>query len=131
MRNLDVRFVSIGVVVWLVFLIFIRVLGTNVFTIGNPLLPILYVLAIPMILVTIYVISAITRVPIQDMPMPMFVMTFTALLLDGLAVGFTGAYGDSHEQIRAGAALLLWGAGLGLVCTLLLAGRARSSERQK
>lgn len=121
MYKFDGRFVVIGVVIWLAFLILIRVLGTTVFTVGNPLLPVIFVLAIPMIIVTIYLISGITGVSVRDMPMPVFVMTFTALLLDGLAVGFTGLYGDTHEQIRASAAFLLWGGGLGMVCSLILA----------
>ncbi|MDX2137348.1 MAG: hypothetical protein SF123_04580 [Chloroflexota bacterium] len=131
MRQLDLRFVPIGIAVWLAFLILIRLIGPTVFTIGSPLLPIFYVLAIPITIVTIYLLSAVTRVPIQDMPMPVFVMTFTALLLDGIAVGFTSMYGETHDQIRAGAGFLLWGGGMGLVCTLLLAERARAAQRQK
>lgn len=121
MYKLDGRFVLIGVLVWLSFLILIRVLGTTVFTIGNPLLPVIFVAAIPMIIVTIYLVSNMTGVAVRDMPMPVFVMTFTALLLDGLAVGFTELYGDTHEQVRASAAFLLWGGGLGMVCSLFLA----------
>lgn len=124
MNKIDLRFVGIGVLVWLGFLIFIRVVGTAVFTIGNPLLPVMFVGAIPMILVTVYLLSAITGVAVRDMPMPVFIMTFTALLLDGLSVGFTELYGDTHEQIRASAAFLLWGGGLGLLISLLLANRS-------
>lgn len=130
MYKLEARFIAIGVVVWLAFLVFIRWVGTTAFVVGNPLLPLMFVLAIPLILVTIYLLSAITRVPIKEMPMPVFVMTFTALLLDGLAVGFTGLYGQTAEQIQAGAAFLLWGAGWGLVCSLWLAMRAQSREPQ-
>lgn len=128
MYKIDKRFIFIGFIVWLSFLVLIRILGTTVFTIGSSLLPIIFVAAIPMIVVTIYVISAITGVAVQDMPMPVFVMTFTALLLDGLAVGFTELYGDTHEQIRASAAFLLWGGGLGMVCSLFLSNRKRTNE---
>jgi hypothetical protein len=123
MYKFDGRFVLIGVVIWLAFLILVRVLGTTVFTIGNPFLPVIFVVAIPMIIVTIYLVSGMTGVSVRDMPMPVFVMTFTALMLDGLAVGFTELYGDTHEQIRASAAFLLWGGGLGMVCSLILANR--------
>lgn len=121
MNKIEIRFVGLGVVVWLAFLILIRLLGTAVFTIGNPLLPVIFIAALPMILVTIYVVSAITGVALRDMPIPVFVMTFVALLLDGLSVGFTGLYGETHEQVRASSAFLLWGGGLGMVVSLLLA----------
>ena len=128
MHTIELRFVGLGVAAWLGFLIFIRLVGTAAFTIGNPLLPVLFVAAIPTLIGVIYALSYVTGVAIRDMPIPVMVMTFTALILDGLAIGFTDFYGDSHEQIRASAAFLLWGAGWGMLISMLLAARADSAD---
>lgn len=128
MTKTNIKFVGIGFVLWLMFLILIRLIGATVFSTGNPLLPVMFLAAIPLVLVTIVLLGKITAVSMRDMPMPAFVMTLTALLLDGLAVGFTDLYGTSSDQVRASAAFLLWGAGMGLLCSLLLANRGRTTK---
>lgn len=119
-------FVGIGVVVWFAFLIAIRVIGSSVFSTGNPVLLLFYVAALPLTAVTIISISLITRVPSNEMVMPTFIMTTVALLMDGLAVNFTDFYGPSDDQVRASAAFLLWGAGAGLLASLWLAHRPKT-----
>jgi hypothetical protein len=49
------------------------------------------------------------------------IMTATALLLDGVALNFfRGLYGNDPVIVMAGAALILWGAGVGLVLAILM-----------
>jgi hypothetical protein len=48
-------------------------------------------------------------------------MTATATLLDGLAlIYFPALYGTNEAVILRGAALILWGAGVGLVLGLVM-----------
>ncbi|MEO0563568.1 MAG: hypothetical protein AAF125_15780 [Chloroflexota bacterium] len=118
------RYVVIGVIGWAFFVGFIRLLGPAVFSIGSPWLPVMYVVAIPLVFVSTYPIQAAAGTSMRDIVFPVFVITFTAIILDGLAVGFTGIYGATDDQVRASAGILLWGGGWGMVSALILARRA-------
>jgi hypothetical protein len=49
------------------------------------------------------------------------VITATALLLDGLAFNFfRSLYGSDLSTVIAGSALILWGAGIGLVLGIVM-----------
>lgn len=122
-RGYYLTFIGLGVFFWLAFLIVIRLVGATVFTTGNPLLLGLFVLSIPLVWVIILAVARVTRTPIHEMLVPIVIIDFTALLLDGLAVGFTDLYGPTHDQIAAAAAYLLWGVALTLICALWLAYR--------
>jgi hypothetical protein len=50
-------------------------------------------------------------------------MSFTALLIDGLVIGFTYWYGDSLAQVAAAGASLLWGVGAAQVIAWALSRR--------
>lgn len=124
MYRIPLRFVALGALVWLIFLIFIRLLGADIMYLGNPVLMLLFIASTPLLIATIFVLSRLTATPVRDMPIPVTIMTFTALMLDGLAIAFTNLYGDSPDQIAASAAYLLFGGGLGILCSFLLAQRA-------
>jgi len=111
-------FIGLGVFFWLAFLIVIRLIGSTVFTTGNPLLLVVFILSAPLVWVIIIAVARVTNTPINEMLVPIVIIDFTALLLDGLAVGFTNFYGPTHDQIAAGAAYLLWGVALTLICAL-------------
>lgn len=108
--------IGMGVVVWLGFLIFIRLVGDSVFSAGNPVLVVFFAAAFPMVWGTMRLISVLTGVPMQGLLMPVVIMTFTALMIDGVVINFTDFYGDTDDQVRAAASFLLFGAGAGLVC---------------
>ena len=121
-------FVGLGVVIWFVFLVAMRLIGSTIFSTGNPLLLVFYIGAFPVIMVTILAIGAMTGVPSHEMLIPTVIMTFTALMFDGLAVNFTDFYGPGDDQVRASAAFLLWGAGAGLICSFWLSRRGRTED---
>jgi hypothetical protein len=54
---------------------------------------------------------------------PTVIMSFTALLIDGLVIGFTYWYGDSLAQVAAAGASLLWGVGAAQVIAWALSRR--------
>lgn len=122
-------FIFLGVLVWLSFLVAMRLIGSTVFSTGDPLLAVFFVAALPLIAVVIAGIAVLIRVPIRHMLVPVVIMTFTALMFDGVAVGFTDFYGSTDDQVRASAAYLLWGAGAGLLVVWVL-GRAEIMLRQ-
>lgn len=113
-------FVGFGLLLWLIFLIAIRLIGSSVFSTGNPLLLLAFVLSIPLAPILIIAMSRLTRTPTSEMLIPVVISDITALLMDGLAVGFTDLYGPSYDQIAAAAAYLLWGVGLTLICAVWL-----------
>lgn len=110
-------FVVLGLVFWFLALLFVRLAGTSIFSLGNPALPVLYVLAYPVLWGAVWLSSAISRVPLKDMVAPVVIMTVTAMVMDGLAIGFfPQAYGDTHTHVMLGAAFILWGAAGGIIC---------------
>jgi hypothetical protein len=111
-------FIVLGVFFWLAFLIAIRLIGPGVFSTGNPLLLVVCVLSIPLVWATVVGIARLTRTPLNEMLVPIVIIDFSAMLIDGLAVGFTDLYGPTHDQIAAAAAYLLWGVALTLICAL-------------
>jgi len=113
---------AIGFGFWLLGVIVIRTLGSNVFQEGNAILILLYLFSIPNGFITVYICRAIARIPMQQMLLPLTVMNVAALLLDGIGVA-AGAYGNDHEVVRYGAAWLLWTFGLVLLVGLWLSSR--------
>jgi len=116
-------FMGLGVFFWLAFLIVIRLIGSTVFTTGNPLLLVVFILSAPAVWMIIIAVARVTNTPTNEMLVPIVIIDFTALLIDGLAVGFTNLYGPTHDQIAAAAAYLLWGVALTLICALWLSYR--------
>lgn len=110
-------FIVLGVVFWFAAAMLVRIGGPNVFTAGSAMLVILYLLALPVSLGFIAITRLTSGVPLRDMLAPVALMTTTALLLDGIAIGFfPQLYGSTTEWVMHGAALIMWGAGVGLVC---------------
>ncbi|MBL8163657.1 MAG: hypothetical protein JNJ61_16850 [Anaerolineae bacterium] len=116
-------FIGLGIALWLSFLIVIRLIGPTVFSTGNPLLLVAYLLSLPLVWLLTILIARLTGIPTNEMLVPIAIIDFSALLLDGLAVGFTDLYGPTHDQIAAAAAYLLWGVGLTLICAVWLSYR--------
>lgn len=110
-------FVVLGIVFWFAGAMLVRIGGPTIFTAGSTMLFVLYILALPISLGFIAIARVISGVPLRHMLAPTAVMTATALLLDGIAVGFfSQLYGSTWEWVMHGAALILWGGGVGLVC---------------
>lgn len=122
------QFVGLGVILWFAFVIFIRLLGADVFTVGNPVLLLLFAASMPLLWASIIALAALTSTPVREMFVPVVIMTSTALLCDGLAVGFTSIYGPTDDQVRAAASYILFGAGAGQFLAQWLAERAKASQ---
>ncbi|MDZ4764127.1 MAG: hypothetical protein SGI73_06195 [Chloroflexota bacterium] len=112
-------FVVLGAIFWFSAAMLVRIGGTAIFTPSNPLLIVMYVAAFPVGIGFIVIARAVSGLPMGAMFVPTVVMTFIALMLDGIAVGFVPQlYGDTPDWVMRGAALILWGAGAGLLCAI-------------
>jgi hypothetical protein len=117
--------IFLGVVFWFNAAMIIRFAGTVVFSNGNPMLWVFFMLAIPLTLLSMYVMKLLCGASWQELLRPVVVMTFTATFLDGIALAwFRQLYGASLEVALLGAAWIHWGVGLGLLFAYVL-------ERQK
>ena len=114
-------FIFLGVVFWFNAAMIIRFLGANVFSAGSPKLVLMFLLAIPVTVVSIYITKVASGFQYHELLRPMVVMTFIATFCDGIAMTwFRSLYSDSFEVAFYGAALILWGVGIGLLMAFYL-----------
>ena len=114
-------FSFLGVVFWFIAAMIIHYVGARAFSAGNPYLPLVFVLAIPLTLLSMYLTTLIGGVHFRQLVEPVVIMTFTAAMLDGVALAwFRFLYSVSFDVALHGAAWILWGAGLGLLFAYLL-----------
>jgi hypothetical protein len=117
-------FVALGVVFWFNAAMIIRFAGTRVFTENNPNLIWMYLIAIPITVLSIILTKFLSGFSYNALLKPVVIMTLVATILDGIALSwFGGLYGDSQEVRLYGAALILWAAGLGLLIAYILENR--------
>jgi hypothetical protein len=122
MQNAKIAlFITLGIIAWFNAVMIIRFLGESCLTENNPNLIWMFLLAFPVTALTIYLTKLISKLPYSDLLHPIVIMTFTATFCDGIAlVWFRQIYSDSFEIALHGAALILWGVGLGLLFAFIL-----------
>lgn len=114
-------YVVLGVVFWFSAALLVRFLGEVVFTPNNPLLIVMFIVAIPIGRLFIWIAQQIGKLPDKAVFAPAVMMTQVALLLDGIAITwFPQLYGQSHTHVMLGAALIMWGAGVGMVIAWMM-----------
>ena len=114
-------FSFLGIVFWFIAAMIIHYVGARAFSAGNPNLPLVFALAVPLTLVSMYLTTLVGRVNLRQLVEPVVIMTFTAAMLDGVALAwFRPLYSLSLDVALHGAAWILWGAGLGLLFAYLL-----------
>lgn len=123
-------FIVLGVVFWFSGMMIVRIANSAVFTAGNPLLPVMFVLAFPLLAVTLIIAHLISRVPLREMFEPTVIMTFTALFLDGSVITFIPhLYADDPIVVMRGAAWIMWGGAVGLLLGWLLSKGERALKQ--
>jgi len=85
-KQQHVLFTALGVVFWLNAALIIRFLGAAAFSERNPNLPVLYVAAIPLTLLSVYITKLISGRPLAQLLQPVVIMTFVATFCDGIAL---------------------------------------------
>jgi hypothetical protein len=113
-------FIVLGIIFWFVGMMTIRIIGPVAFTPNNPLVPVAYLASFPMLFGAIYVLSLVSRIPLNQMLQPTVIMTFAAIFIDGVVIAWMPeAYGADTYQVMIGAAWLLWGGAAGLLIAWL------------
>jgi hypothetical protein len=122
MKNSKViLFIALGAAFWYQAAMIIRYFGDSVFTEGNPKLILFYVLAVPLTMASMYITAFIAKLKLNELLKPVVIMTMTATFLDGIALAwFRHLYSNSFEVAMYGAAMILWGAGVGLLLSFYL-----------
>ena len=114
-------FVILGIIAWFNAVMIIRFLGESCLTENNPNLKWMFLLAFPVTVLTIYLTKLISKLPYSELLRPIVIMTFTATTCDGIAlVWFRQIYSESFIIALHGAALILWGVGLGWLFAYIL-----------
>ena len=114
-------FVFLGVVFWFNGVLTVRFLGPTLLTSNNPNLIWAYALVIPITVLTLVITRFVGQTPYHQLLKPIVIMTYTATICDGIALSwFRSLYSSSIDIALHGAALILWGGGLGLLFAHIL-----------
>jgi hypothetical protein len=114
----------LGVLFWFGFAMFVRFMEPFGLLQGGARVAI-FVVAIPIVLTLIPGVRMAMRFPAERMTEIIGIITAFAILLDGLAFGFFPAiYGTDPAHQIAGAGLILWGGGLGILVAYAIQIRA-------
>jgi hypothetical protein len=125
-------FVALGFIAWFNAVLIIRYLGESCLTANNPNLIWMFLLAFPVTGITIYLTKLISKFAYSELLRPIVIMTFTATFCDGIAlVWFKQIYSNSFVIALHGAALILWGVGLGLLFAYILEIRGKDLESKR
>ncbi len=111
-----------GAVLWFLAAILVRTIGPMGALDGFGRV-ITYALVIPGTVPAIWIGRALAKLSRDQTAISLIVITATALLLDGIAhAWFPSLYGSDPKLIVKGAAVIFWGAGVGLVLGLIMNG---------
>jgi hypothetical protein len=115
-----------GAVLWFLAAILVRTIGPMGALDGFGRV-ITYALVIPGTVPAIWIGRVLAKLERDQTAISLIVITATALLLDGIAhAWFPSLYGSDPALIVKGAAVIFWGAGVGLVLGLIMNGPARA-----
>jgi len=108
-------FILLGVVFWLVGVLFIRFGGKALFVKDSPWPFVLFVSYIPTAWVFVKTIAVVGQVSDNTLLRAVSLSAFTAALLDGITFTcFQSLFGFGQAGLLLAAAWLLWGTGVGL-----------------
>ena len=114
-------YIILGIIFWFVAAMIVRFGGSAIFSEGNPLLLIMFLVAFPVTSVFLYITMKIGRLQQGELLKPIVIITVTAAALDGIAMTwFRQLYSNSFEVAFYGSAMILWGVSLGLVSAYIL-----------
>jgi hypothetical protein len=115
-------FVGLGVLAWLIGVLFIRFAGAMFFVEGSLWLIGLYLLTVPVVWLTIESVARLGKLSRLKTLMAVVILNFTATLLDGVAIAWLPSiYGLPASAHLLAAAWLLWFVGVSLYLSLMMA----------
>ena len=109
-----------GVVLWFLAAMLVRVLAP-IGALSGVWQGVTYVLIVPGTVPAIWIARALAKLARGQTAMGILIVTAMALLLDGTAFAwFPALYGPDPAHWLTGAAVILWGAGVGLVLGIFM-----------
>ncbi len=112
--------IVIGAVLWFAAAVLLRTIGPNGAFEGNRHI-LLYALTIPATIPFVWLVQKLVGLADDRIAIGYSLATATALLLDGIAVAwFPSLYGSDLPQVANSAAVILWGAGVGMVLAFIM-----------
>jgi hypothetical protein len=112
--------VTYGAVLWFIAAMIVRYIGPMGAFDGTALI-VSYALVVPGTVPFILIAQKLIGLEKTQIARSVMIITTTALLLDGIALNFfAGLYGSDPAIVMAGAALIMWGAGVGLLLGLIM-----------
>jgi hypothetical protein len=110
----------IGAVLWLLAAIILRIIAPLGALEGSTR-ALTYALVIPGTVPFIFITRTLVRLRADQTAIGIAVVTATALLIDGIVVAwFPAVYGGELAQVKACAATILWGAGVGMALSFIV-----------
>lgn len=120
-------YVMLAFAIWLTGVVIVRVLPDSAFDMDESWPILLYAASIGLGIGTQLAAPLMTRLPAPQTLIPIMVICGIALMLDGLAIGFTDIYSSDVETKVVVGGWLLWTFGTQLVISILMVGRAQRS----
>jgi hypothetical protein len=115
-----VTVIAMGVILWFAAAMLIRILAPMGIFEGNARV-ILYVLVIPGTWPFMVLVQRLARLAADQVAIGISVATAAATLCDGIALAwFPWLYGTTVEHFAGAGAVILWGAGVGLVIAFFM-----------
>lgn len=109
-------YIILGIIFWFVAAMIVRFGGSAIFSEGNPLLVVMFLITFPITFVFLLVTMKVGKLKQAELLKPIVIITATAAALDGIAMTwFRQLYSNSFEVSFYGSALILWGVSLGLI----------------
>jgi hypothetical protein len=119
-RSQTIILVLYGVIVWFLAAMLVRVIAP-IGALDGWWRALTYALVVPGTVPAIWIARAIAKLARGQTATGIMVATAPALMLDGVAFAwFPALYGPDPAHWLAGAALILWGAGVGLVLSIVM-----------
>lgn len=110
-----ISYFGLGIIFWYIFAKIVNVLADTFFIPNSAYLIWIYIIAIPLLIVSVVPIKFITGKPFNELLKPVTIMTYAATMADGIALAwYPQLYSSNPQTALLGAAWILWGAGLGL-----------------
>ena len=117
-------YLAIAFAIWMAGVVVVRVLGPTAFDTDEPWPILLYLGSIGLGIVTQLVVPFLVRLPMAETLVPIIAICGCALVLDGIAIGFTDIYANEAETKMVVGGWLLWTFGTQIIISLVMIGRA-------
>lgn len=110
-----ISYFGLGIIFWYIFAKIVNVLADSFFIPNSAYLIWIYVIAIPLLVLSIVPVKYIIGKPFNQLLKPVTIMTYAATMADGIAFAwFPELYSSNPQTALLGAAWILWGAGWGM-----------------